>query len=177
MFHMNLHPQSLTQQIFFFFLMLLLNVHSAFIMRKILLETLVMNNLCYNLWSQSKSFVHIAYTTTHFWRLMSIFFNKHYLKRGTLLSVFFWTRKPWNRKGEFPEDKQGQNVGHEVWIIHNLTHSCGFSFYDKPAWADLAAWWQCIDAWSRPRNTKISILEPRSYCFFSLSLSLPFSWQ
>lgn len=72
----------------FFFLMLLLNVHRAFIMRKILLETLVMNNLCYNVWSQSNSFVQIAYTTTHFWRLMSIFLNKHYLKRGTLLSIF-----------------------------------------------------------------------------------------
>lgn len=154
--------------------MLLLNVHSAFIMRKILLETLIMNTLFYNLWSQSNSFVHVAYTTTHFWRLMSIFLNKHYLKRDTLLSMFLGQ----GNHGIERKTNSDRNVGHEVRIIHNLTHSCVFSSYDylNPAWADLVAWWQCIDAWNRPWDIKISILEPRNYYFFSLSLALPFLW-
>lgn len=148
-------------------------------MRKILPETLVRNNFCYNLRSQSNPFVHILYTTTHFWRLMSIFLNKHYLKRGTLLSIFFGQRNHGTERVSFLKTNSDRNVGHDVGIIHILTHSYGFSSYDnvKPAWADLAAWWQCIDAWSRPRDTKISILENINYYFVSLSFSLPFLRQ
>lgn len=44
MFIMNFHPQPLTHRIFFS--MFLLNLHSAFKIRMLLLDILVMSNLC-----------------------------------------------------------------------------------------------------------------------------------